>query len=89
MNRIVEIAPEAGLHARPASDFVETAQDFECELKVREAGSGKDPLDARSMIDITSLGLNQGEEIEIIAEGEDAEKALDALEQVIGTPEGE
>lgn len=89
MNRIVEIAPEAGLHARPASDFVETAQDFKCDLKIRKAESGKDPLDARSMIDITSLGLNQGEKIEIIAEGKDAEEALNALEKIISTPEGE
>lgn len=89
MNREVEIVPEAGLHARPASKFVETAGEFECSLEIKDAGSEEEPVDARSMLAVTSLGLKQGEKMEIIAEGDDAEKALDALEEVITTPEGE
>lgn len=89
MRREVEIVPEAGLHARPASKFVEKVQEFDSDIQIREAGTDKDPVDAGSMIAITSLGLKQGDRMEMIAEGEDEEQALDALENVIGTPEGE
>lgn len=87
MKQEVEIVPEAGLHARPASKFVEKAQEFDADLQIKEAGTDKEPVDARSMIAVTSLGLKQGDTMEIIAEGEDAEEALDALEEVISTPE--
>lgn len=89
MNRTVEIVPEAGLHARPASNFVETAQNFDSDLEIKDADSEEEPVDARSMLAVTSLGLKQGDEMEIIAEGADAEEALDALENIITTPEGE
>ncbi|QKQ98107.1 HPr family phosphocarrier protein [Candidatus Nanohaloarchaea archaeon] len=88
MERTVEIVPEAGLHARPASKFVETAQEYDCELKISDAEGDEEPVDARSMLAITSLGLKQGDKMKIEAEGEDAEEALDALEKVITTPEG-
>lgn len=89
MKRTFEIAPEAGLHARPASEFVEAAGKFDCDLQIKAEGSGKDPIDAKSMLSVTSLGLKQGDKMEVIAEGDDAEEALDALEEVITTPEGE
>lgn len=87
MEREVEIVPEAGLHARPASKFVEKAQEFDSEIEISEAGADKDPVDANSMIAVTSLGLKKGDRIEIMAEGEDAEEALAALEDIISTPE--
>lgn len=86
-SRTVEIVPEAGLHARPASKFVETAQEYECDLKISDAEEDEDPVDARSMLAVTSLGLKQGDKMEIEAEGDDTEEALDALEEVITTPE--
>lgn len=87
MKREVEIVPEAGLHARPASKFVETAQEYDCDLKIRDADGEEEAVDARSMLAVTSLGLKQGDKMEIQAEGDDAEEALDALEEVITTPE--
>ncbi len=89
MKRTFEIVPEAGLHARPASKFVETAGNFDSEIQIKAEGSGKDPIDGKSMLSVTSLGLKQGDKMEVIAEGEDSEEALDALEEVITTPEGE
>jgi hypothetical protein len=40
MERTVEIVPEAGLHARPASKFVETANQFDCDLQIAADGEG-------------------------------------------------
>lgn len=87
MERTVTIVPEAGLHARPASKFVETANQFESELQI--AADGEDPVDARSMLGVSSLGAEHGEEVRLIADGPDAEAALDALEEILSTPEDE
>lgn len=89
MERVVEIVPEAGLHARPAAKFVETANEFDADVTVAPVAEGEDaePVAASSMIAVTSLGVKHGEEVRLSAEGEDAEAALDALEEVLSTPE--
>lgn len=89
--RVVEVVPEAGLHARPASKFVQTANEYDCDLQavaVDETGEAEeDPVDARSMLAVTSLGVGHGDRVKLIAEGEDSDAALDALEEVLSTPE--
>lgn len=89
MERVVEIVPEAGLHARPAAKFVETANEYDAEITVApvENGEAGEAVAANSMIAVTSLGVKGGEEVRLNAEGEDAEAALDALEAVLSTPE--
>ncbi|SFL56698.1 phosphocarrier protein [Halogranum rubrum] len=86
--RIVEIVPEAGLHARPASKFVETAGEYDATVEIARADSD-DLVPAGSMIAVTSIGARSGEKVRLVAEGDDAEAALDALEQVLSTPEDE
>ena len=84
--RIVTVVPEAGLHARPASKFVETANGYDCDLEV---GANEGNLvDARSMLAVTSLGVGHDEQVRLVADGDDADEALDALEDVLSTPEG-
>lgn len=85
--RVVTVVPEAGLHARPASRFVETANEFECDLQVAANDGDDEPVNARSMLGVTSLGVGHDERVRLIAEGDDAEAALDALEDVLSTPE--
>jgi len=88
--RVVEVVPEAGLHARPASKFVQTANEYEAEIEVvavDEASETEDAVDASSMLAVTSLGVGHGERVKLIANGADAEDALDALEDVLSTPE--
>lgn len=86
--RVVEIVPEAGLHARPASKFVETVNEYDADVQIARADSD-DFVAAGSMIAVTSLGARCGEEVRLVAEGPDAEEALDALENVLTTPEDE
>ncbi|SIR82096.1 Phosphocarrier protein HPr [Haladaptatus litoreus] len=87
MERTVTIVPEDGLHARPAAKFVTTANEFDAEITVATEENG--PVNAGSMISVTTLDARQGDEVNLVAEGEDAESALDALEDVLTTPEGE
>ncbi len=85
MERTVTVVPEAGLHARPASRFVTTANEFEADVTVGLADS--DPVNARSMLSVTTLNARKGDDVRLVAEGEDAEDALDALEDVLTTLE--
>ena len=89
MERVVEIVPEAGLHARPAAKFVETANEYDAEITVAptENGEAGEAVAASSMIAVTSLGVKHGEKVKLTAEGEDAKAALDALGEVLSTPE--
>lgn len=84
--RIITVVPEAGLHARPASKFVETANEYDCDLEVG-AVDDEDLVDARSMLAVTSLGVGHDERVRLVAGGDDAGEALDALEDVLSTPE--
>ena len=86
--RVVEVVPEAGLHARPASKFVETANEYDAAVKIGRADAD-DLVSAESMISVTSLGAKQGEAVRVVAEGDDAEAALDALERVLSAEEDE
>lgn len=86
MERIVTVVPEAGLHARPASQFVETANSFDAEIQVGRAGDDS-LVSAASMLAVTGLGVSHGEDVRLVADGDDAESALDALEEILSTPE--
>lgn len=87
MERVVEVVPEAGLHARPASTFVRTAAEFDAEVTVGRAGDGDEDLArADSMLAVTGLNVGHGEAVRIVAEGPDAEEALDALGAQLTTP---
>ncbi|MFB6074494.1 MAG: HPr family phosphocarrier protein [Haloarculaceae archaeon] len=89
MERTVTVVPEAGLHARPASRFVQTANGFDADVTVRPADGRASPAPANSMLAVTGLNVDHGEAVILAAEGPDAEAALDALEGVLTTPEGD
>ena len=83
--RTVTVVPEAGLHARPASRFVQTANEFDADIEIAPVEG--DPVNARSMLAVTGLGVENGDDVRLLAEGEDSEEALDALEALLSTPE--
>lgn len=76
----VKVKNETGLHARPASQFVQKAGKFESNINIvyeeRE-------INAKSIMGLLSLGISQNKEILIKAEGEDAETAVDSLSEFI------
>ena len=79
----------AGLHARPAAEFVKTAVTFPCEITVRNVTDDKPPVNAKSILSVLTLGVNQGYEIEVAAEGDQAEEALKAIADLINSNFGE
>ncbi|MDS0259193.1 HPr family phosphocarrier protein [Haloarcula sp. S1CR25-12] len=86
MERLVDIVPEAGLHARPASQFVQTVTEYDATVEIGLA-DGEKLVPANSMLAVTGLGAKHGDTVRLVATGDDAEAALDAIEAVLSTPE--
>ncbi|MBC7228190.1 MAG: HPr family phosphocarrier protein [Thermoflexales bacterium] len=79
LERKVTVGHPEGLHARPAARFVQTARRFRSRVRVLYDGR---EADAKSLLSLLALGVEQGAVMTIRAEGEDAEQALAALEEV-------
>ena len=77
---------EVGLHARPAALFVQTAKKFSCDIEVTH---GERQANAKSILNVLTLGANQGSVISIRAEGGDAKQALEALGALVESNFGE
>ncbi|AKT52025.1 HPr family phosphocarrier protein [Arsenicicoccus sp. oral taxon 190] len=73
----VTIASSVGLHARPASMFVQAATAT--GLPVTIAKEGGDPVDARSILAVMALGAKHGDVVTLAAEGDGADAKLDEL----------
>lgn len=82
----VTVLNATGLHARPASMFVQTAGKFKAKIFVVKEGNA---INAKSIMGIMAGGISQGTVIEIQAEGEDEADAVDALVQLINDKFGE
>lgn len=80
--RRIEIVNRTGLHARPASDFVSLAGKYRSKIEIQRCGE-EDRYNAKSIIMLLSLGLAQGEEAFIYADGEDEREAVDALAELV------
>ena len=81
--RRVIIGSKVGLHARPASLFVQAATAAPVPITI--AKSGGDPVNAKSILSVLALDARGGEEVVISADGEGAEAALDGLVVVLET----
>ena len=77
---------KVGLHARPAALFVQTAKQFNCDIKIKH---DEREANAKSILGVLPLGANQGAVITIRAEGDDADQALAALEALVEDNFGE
>lgn len=86
-NRTV-IKNKTGLHARPASEFIALASRFQSRITIKKLSANQD-ANAKSIVMLLSLGLNQGEEIELTARGEDETEAVDQLIALIDSGFGE
>ena len=76
----VVVRCESGLHNKQATYFVQKANEFESSIWI-ECGSRK--MNAKSLLGIMSLGIVTGTTVNLIASGQDAESAVNALEQLL------
>ena len=80
LRRTVGIVNERGLHARASAKFVKLASTFDAEIQVSRDGS---TVDARSIMGLMMLAAATGCTIDIVAEGEEADAAIEALAALV------
>ena len=76
----VTINREEGLHARPATFFIQKANQFEASVWVE---TEQRKVNAKSLLGVLSLGIMKGASIKIIASGSDEEEAVKALVSLV------
>ncbi len=79
-SREVTITNSVGLHARPATFFIQKANSYKSSIWVEK---GERRVNAKSLLGVLSLGISNGMTINLIADGADETDALDGLAALI------
>ena len=85
-SREVTIVNNMGLHARPATFFVQNAHNFKSAIWVE---SGNRKVNAKSLLGVLSLGIAKGMTVTLTADGFDEDEALAELEKLVNSGIGE
>jgi phosphocarrier protein HPr len=80
------IKNKLGLHARAAAVFVRLSSKFNSDIKIFKDGY---EVDGKSILGVLSLAAIKGSKIEIVARGEDSEKAMNQIEELVESGFGE
>lgn len=75
-----------GLHLRPAGLFCKTAMEFQCKVAFRFKNT---TANAKSVLSVLGACIKKGDEIELICDGVDEEKALETMIKIIEDGLGE
>lgn len=81
----IRINLERGLEARPIALLVQEASKYESQIYIQ---SGDKRVNAKSIMGMMSLGLDNGEEMEVFAEGADEQAAVEDLEHFLAGKAG-
>ena len=86
ISRSVTIRNSVGLHARPATFFVQKANSFKSSIWVEKEDCR---VNAKSLLGVLSLGISKGTAITLIADGADENAAIEGLAELIDGEFGE
>ena len=75
----VQVQNREGLHARPATFFIQKANEFKSSVWLENVENAERRANAKSLLGVLSLGIVGGMSIRITADGNDEEAAVDAL----------
>ena len=78
----VKVQNQVGLHARPATFFIQKANEFKASIWVEKE---ERRVNAKSLLGVLSLGIVGSTEIKIIADGVDEQNAVDGLVKLVET----
>ena len=76
----VSVKNQVGLHARPATFFIQKANEFKSSVGVEK---DERRVNAKSLLGVLSLGIVGGTTIRIMADGSDEEQAVDGLVKLV------
>ena len=80
LSRDIEIINKLGMHARAAAKFVKLASSFESSIEIERAGRR---VNGKSIMGVMMLAASKGSQVTLYADGNDEEKGLNQLEQLI------
>lgn len=83
VQRTITVFHRQGLHARPAAIFVQIAKRFTSRVQVKK---GRKIVDGKSIMGLLTLAAHRGARIVILADGDDAEQALEQLAAIVTQP---
>ena len=86
VSRSVTIQNSVGLHARPATFFIQKANSYKCSIWVEKEDCR---VNAKSLLGVLSLGISKGTAITLIADGADEAEAVDGLAVLVDGEFGE
>jgi phosphocarrier protein len=86
ISRGITIRNSVGLHARPATFFVQKANSFKSSIWIEKEDCR---VNAKSLLGVLSLGISKGTEITLIADGADESVAIDGLAALVESDFGE
>ena len=81
-SKMAMVNNQVGLHARPATFFIQKANEFKCSIWVERE---ERKVNAKSLLGVLSLGIVKGTGITLIADGSDEEEAIEALIKLISS----
>lgn len=81
IRKTITVGLLTGLEARPVAMLVQTASQYDSKIYVEGSHNGR--MNAKSIMGMMTLGLNNGEEITVTAEGEDEDKAIAGIEKYL------
>lgn len=82
LSRDVTIVNEVGLHARPATFFIQKANTYKASIWIEKEDRR---VNAKSLLGVLSMGIIKGTVVTLIADGSDEAQAIDGLEELILT----
>ena len=82
ISKDVTVKNQVGLHARPATFFIQKANEYKSSVWVEK---NERKVNAKSLLGVLSLGITKGTEIKLIADGSDEEEAVDGLIELISS----
>jgi phosphocarrier protein HPr len=89
VSRDIFVSNKLGLHARPAMQFVDLANQFTSNVTVFKGGEEPAEADGKSVMQMIILAATEGTPLKIVADGEDAEDAVAKLVELFETKFGE
>jgi phosphotransferase system HPr (HPr) family protein len=85
----ITVMHAVGLHARPAAEFVKLASSFPCDIRVCNLTTDGRFVNAKSILSVLTLGVQQAHKVRIETSGERDDEALQAIKTLIESNFGE
>ena len=85
----IVVSNKLGLHARPAMQFVDLANQFKSDIRVHKFGEEPGEADGKSVMEMIILAATEGTKMRIDADGDDADDAVAKLAELFETKFGE